>query len=293
MEVSQASAQLGHGDEELKGSWRSTMTGQPYDGRNRFAPEWSNGDRPDVFEARLVETAVKTQRESFPNLSIPSEYTQAQARLYHATWLTSFSYFAWRFPSWLLEVAARCPYQDIRREIIEDCTDEEVGDEDAGGRCHVDVLYEEAEACGISREEIASTEPTPLLQTCILAFDDLARTLPWEASYAAIGAMEIISSKPAVELRSKLMTDEERAASSAALSASLPERLGLESEDLMFGALHQYKDQFHGGAELALLVKYATDARIQAEMLWAARTSLQVLGIMLGEGRRVAIDAVG
>jgi pyrroloquinoline quinone (PQQ) biosynthesis protein C len=269
------------------------MTGLPYDGRSRVAPEWTSGDKPDVFESRLIATTVDTMRASFPSIAIPPEYDQTQARLYHATHLKGFSYFAWRFPSWLLEVASRCPYQDVRREIIGDCVDEEVGDEDAGGRCHVDVLYEEAEACGITRDEIAATEPTPIIQTCILAFDDLARTLPWEASYAAIGALEIISSKQAVEYRSSLMSDEEKAASAEAMSASLPDRVGVHSEDMMFAALHQYKDQFHGGSELALLVKYATDARIQGEMLWAARTSMEVMGLMLHEARRLGIDAVG
>lgn len=268
------------------------MTGQPYDGRSRRAPDWISGDSPEAFEARLVETVVLNQRESFPNMQFPREYNQDQARLYHATHLAAFSHFAWRFPSWLLEVAARCPYQDVRRSVIEDCVDEEVGDEDAGGRCHVDVLYEEAEACGITREQIASTEPSPLLQACILAFDDLARTLAWEASYTAIAALEIINSKPAVEFRNALLSDEEKAAGSEAMSVALPERIGVKSEHLMFAALHQYKDQFHGGGELALLVKYATDSRIQSEMLWAARASIQVMGLMIGECRRLALGAV-
>lgn len=268
------------------------MTGQPYDGRNRLAPEWVSGDTPEVFESRLIETAVDTMMQSFPKMGIPEEYSMEQARLFHATHLAAFSYFAWRFPSWLLEIASRCPYQDVRREIIEDCVDEEVGDDDAGGRCHVDVLYEEAEACGLSRDEIAATEPTPLLQTCILAFDDLARTLPWEVSYAGIGALEIISSKPAVEYRKSIMTEEQRAASAEAMTESLPDRIGVHSDDLLFAALHQYKDQFHGGAELALLVKYATDSRIQGEMLWAAKTSIQVMGLMIGECNRLAKAAV-
>jgi hypothetical protein len=167
-----------------------------------------------------------------------------------------------------------------------------VGDEDAGGRCHVDVLYEEAEACGMSRVEIAATEPTPLIQTCVLALDDLARTLSWEASYAAIAGLEIIQSKPAVEYRNKRLTDEQRAAREAISSASLPERLGIASENLLFNALHAYKDQFHGGGELVQLVKYGTDARIQSEMLWAAKTSVETFAVMNAEIGRLALAAV-
>jgi pyrroloquinoline quinone (PQQ) biosynthesis protein C len=270
------------------------MTGLPYDGRDRRTPEWTSDSSPEEFQDRLVETVVTTAMASMNRPgSIPEHYDRAQARLFHATSLKYFSYFAWRFPSWLLEIASRCPYQDVRRELIEDCVDEEVGDEDAGGRCHVDVLYEEAEACGISRDEIAATPPPRMIQTCVLALDDLARTLSWQASFAAIAALEIINSKPAVEMRMSLMSEEEQAAAAAAISSSLPERLGIPGEDLLFNALHAYKDQFHGGGELELLVKYGTDARTQSEMLWAANAAVQTFGIMYTEIQRLAAEAVG
>jgi len=269
------------------------MTGLPYDGRDRGAPEWTSDISPEEFQDKLVETVVTTAMEHMKRpFVIPEHYDQTQARLYHATSMKNFSFFAWRFPSWLLEVASRCPYQDVRREIIQDCVDEEVGDEDANGRCHVDVLYDETEACGIARDEVAATPPTPLLQACILALDDLARTLPWEAGYAAIAGLEIINSKPAVELRIKLMTPEQLADATAAMSSSLPERLGIPGDDLLFNALHGYKDQFHGGGELELLVKYGTNPRIQREMLWAAKTAVETFALMFAEIERLALAAV-
>jgi pyrroloquinoline quinone (PQQ) biosynthesis protein C len=268
------------------------MAGMPYDGRDRRAPEWTGGMKPDQFQDALVRTVIDTTFATMQPPVIPAEYSPAQARRYHAVWLQHFSFFAWRFPSWLMEIASRCPYQDVRRGVIEDCVDEEVGDLDADGRCHIDVLYEEAEACGLTRDEIAATEPPPIIQTCILALDNLARSFPWEVSFAAIGSLEIISAKPAVEYRNSVLGPELNAAMDEAMSASLPERLGIPAENMLFAALHSYKDQFHGGGELALLVKYATDARIQNEMLWAARMSLQAFGMMVGEVRRLAIVAV-
>lgn len=269
------------------------MTGLPYDGRGRGVPDWTSDITPDEFQDRLVEAVVKTAVEMMKKpFVIPDHYDQKQARLFHATSLKYFSNFAWRFPSWLLEISSRCPYQDVRRELIQDCVDEEVGDEDAGGRCHVDVLYEEAEACGISRDEIAATPPPPMIQTCILALDDLSRTLSWEASFAAIAGLEIINSKPAVEMRMKLMTEEELAEAGKATSSSLPERLGLSTEDLLFNALHAYKDQFHGGGELELLVKYGTEPRVQREMIWAAKAAVQTFALMMAEIERLALQAV-
>ena len=269
------------------------MTGLPYDGRDRGAPQWRASISPDEFQDQMIEMIVTTAAKNMGRpMAIPEHYDQTQARLFHATGMSHFSFFAWRFPSWLLEIASRCPYQDVRREIIQDCVDEEVGDEDANGRCHVDVLYDEIEACGIPREVVAATPPSPLIQTCILALDDLARTLPWEAAYAAISGLEIMNSKPAVEFRMKMMTPEQLAAATQAMSASLPQRLGLPDDDMLFAALHAYKDQFHGGGALDLLVKYASDDRIQYEMLWAAKTGFETFALMVNDMERIARETV-
>lgn len=76
------------------------------------------------------------------------------------------------------------------------------------------------------------------------------------------------------------------------MSSSLPERLGIPGDDLLFNALHGYKDQFHGGGELELLAKYGTDPRIQREMLWAAKTAVETFALMFGEIERLALEAV-
>jgi hypothetical protein len=104
--------------------------------------------------------------------------------------------------------------------------------------------------------------------------------------------LEILQSKPAVEFRNKMMTDEQRAAAEALNSTSLPERLGIASENLLFNALHAFKDQFHGGGELVQLVKYGTDARVQSEMLWAARTAVQTFALMNADIKRLSLAAV-
>ena len=97
---------------------------------------------------------------------------------------------------------------EVRREIIQDLVDEEVGDVEAGGRCHVDILYEEAEACGMSRAEIAAAGPSPTLLACIHALENLASSLSWQASLAAIQGLEMLSTTPSAELRKKLLEAE-------------------------------------------------------------------------------------
>jgi pyrroloquinoline quinone (PQQ) biosynthesis protein C len=271
----------------------------PVDGRGRGVPSrgadaWS----AEEFQERLIETIVRKSMQMGSGFAFPDELDQDQGRLYHATYLTHFSFFAWKFPSWLMAIACQSPYQDIRRTIIEDCVDEEVGDVDADGRCHIDVLYEEAEACGITREEIAATEPTPIVLACVHAFENFAHMLGWETGFATLSSLEIIQSEPAVKFRNKLMaemfTPEEIAQGRSGRDAdSLAERTGLPADKLVFAAIHAYKDQFHGGGELKLLVKYGTTRQIQEEMLWGASAGIDVYCAMRGEIDRLARAAVG
>jgi len=267
----------------------------PVDGRGRDVPRrGADAMSEQEFRERLVETVVRARLKMDAGYGFPAELDQAQARLYHATFMKNFSYFAWKFPSWLLEIASRCPFQDVRRTIIEDCVDEEVGDTDADDRCHIDVLYDEAEACGMSREEIAATPATPILLACVHAFENFSRTLTWEASFAALSALEIGSTQEAVQLRKQLLSETQLAEGlSSRESKSLSERTGVPADQLMFAALHTYKDQFHGGGELDLLVKYGNTRESQEAMLWAAKASIDVFLVMRAEIDRLAREAVG
>jgi len=249
------------------------------------------------FHDKLIEAVVRPGLQMFAGYGFP-DVNQEDGRLYHATFMKYFSFFAWKFPSWLMEIASRCPYQDVRREVIQDLVDEEVGDVDAGGRCHIDVLYDEAEACGMSRSEIAATEATPVLVACINGLENLARTLSWQASYAAISGLEILSAQPAVDLRKKLMeaemTQEQiTKARSSRDSKPLSDRTGVPPEQLVFAALHEYKDQIHGGGGLALMLKYGTSLELQEEMIWAARSGVQIFTVMREEIDRLARKAIG
>jgi pyrroloquinoline quinone (PQQ) biosynthesis protein C len=267
----------------------------PYDGRSRPTPVYAEGAlAPEEFQREYVDALMGAWIEHVPAVGPPPGMAPEQARRFHGTYLKYFSFFAWRFPSWLLAVATQCPYQEIRKEIIEDCVDEEVGDPDADGFCHIDVLYEEAEACGISKQEIYDAEPTPEILTAALAFENLSRTLGWLPGFAAVAALEISHSEPAMEARARLTgADQAKAYGQELGGSTFHERLGLPEGALKFFALHSYKDRFHGGGELALLVKYANTRSLQLESLWAARASVQVLGVMSREIIRLCYEAVG
>ncbi|MBW1882450.1 MAG: iron-containing redox enzyme family protein [Deltaproteobacteria bacterium] len=269
-----------------------TMT---YDGRSRLTPTYEVGALPpEQFETEYCDNLMRVWLEHMPQVGPPEALDPPDAQLFHGTYLKYFSFFAWKFPSWLMAVASQCPYQDVRREIIRDCVDEEVGDPDADGQCHIDILYDEAEACGVSREGIYDASPTPAILAAIHAFENLSRTLGWLPGFSAVAALEIGQSEPAIRARERLTTPQQAAAYAEAFGGrAFHERLGLPEESLKFFAHHAYKDRFHGGGELRLLVKYANTSALQREALWAASASLQIMGLMTQEIVRLAHEAIG
>lgn len=267
----------------------------PYDGRGRVAPAYDDSALPpEEFEAEYVDRLMRMWIDHMPQVGPPPDCTTEEARRFHATYLKGLSYFAWRFPSWLLAVASNCPHQDVRRELINDCVDEEVGDVDADGACHIDVLYEEAEVCGLSREEIVSAKPSPLILTSILAFENLCRAFGWYAGFAATAALEISHSQAAVDARGRILGEDQAEAYAQSLGGqSFHERLGFPEGALKFFALHSYKDRFHGGGELKLLVKYGNTRQLQEEAIWATEASVQVMGVLSREMTRLSLESIG
>jgi pyrroloquinoline quinone (PQQ) biosynthesis protein C len=250
------------------------------------------------FQDQIVEVAVQTSLKMFSGYAFPEGLDEEGARKYHGNHMKYFSYFAWKFPSWLMNVAAACPYQDVRRTIIEDLVDEEVGDPDAQGSCHIEVLYEEAEACGVSRQEIFDAEATPALIACVHALENMSLTLGWQTGLAAISGLEVLSSKPAADRRSEILSstltsEQLERARSGRDAVSLAKRTGLEPEQLMFAALHEYKDQEHGGDGLQLLVDHGRTRELQESMLWGVKAGIEVFGVMREEINRLACASVG
>lgn len=267
----------------------------PWDGRSRPTPVYEPGAlSPEEFETAFCEALVRTMIEQGLSSAIPPELDPAGARRYHGTYLKYMSFFAWKFPSWLMSVASMCPYSDVRKEIIKDCVDEEVGDVDADGMCHIDLLYDEAELCGISREEIFATEPPPAILSAIHAWENMTRTLGWLPAYAAIAGLEIVMSEPALKVRERIIGKEaiEKAQQDMG-GVTFHQRLGMPEGSLKFFALHSYKDRFHGGGELAMLVKYAHTRALQEEAIWAVRNSMRIYAMHAHEVRRLAAEAAG
>lgn len=265
------------------------------DGRGAGAPAYEPGAlSPEKFEREFCDVLMETWVREMPRVAPPSKATPAQARTYHATYLKYFSSFAWNFPSWLMNSASRCPYQDMRITVISDCVDEEVGDDEADGLSHIELLYRECEGLGVPREEVTATEPTGPILTALQAFENLSRQLSWLASFAAVSALEIAQAKPAMEARVRITSADKAEAYLQELGGqAFHEILDVPAETLAFFAHHAYKDQDHGGNELALIVKHAYTKQLQDEVIWAVKASVHAFAVMSQEIVRLCHAAAG
>ena len=96
-------------------------------------------------------------------------------------------YGANRRDCWAL-VQGRAPY-DVKQAIWHHEEDELILDR-RGGADHVTLMSREAMALGVTEEELASAEPSPLVRASLLAFTHLASNLPWLGGLAASHFLE-------------------------------------------------------------------------------------------------------
>ena len=246
---------------------------------------------PDEFEHRFLQAQTEATKSFRNHPALPDEVLNdpEKARRFFGVWQMNHSFFAKMFPSYLMNIAAKCPYQDVRREILQDCWDEEVTDPDADGMCHIEVLYYDSQKLGISREEAEAFEPTPIFMACMHALENLSRTLTWQGGFAAIGGLESIR----VAVKRGYFEKGEFEGPWAASASTVEELCDIPRGSLMNAGLHQSKDQLHGGGVLEILKKYATTRELQEETFWAIKTARSLRMITTREQIRLARAAIG
>lgn len=247
---------------------------------------------PDEYEHKFLQAiadsfrAFRTDHVRLPDIVLKD---QKVARRFFGIERMLHSLFAKQFPSYLMNVAASCPYQDVRQDILKDCWDEEVADPDAQGQSHIEVLYGDVAAMGIPQEEVENFEPTPVLMACMHALDNLTRTLPWQGGYAAMGGLE--AARVAVA-RGYMRKDEDAIAASYG-GQSIEALCGIPEGSIKLWRLHASKDLTHGEDCLKVLKKYCTTREMQELTFWAVKTARSLRVVTNREQRRIATAAIG
>ena len=140
------------------------------------------------FADKLVEELNRLINEQIvsPEFQLlwQTPLTIERARFYS---LQLIFYGANRRDCWA-HVQARAPY-DVKQVIWLHEQDELIHDP-RGGADHVTLMSREAMALGVTEEELAAAETTPLVRAALLAFTHLATNLPWLGALTASHFLE-------------------------------------------------------------------------------------------------------
>ncbi|MCZ6497027.1 MAG: iron-containing redox enzyme family protein [Alphaproteobacteria bacterium] len=217
-----------------------------------------------VFADQLVEQLNKMINEQIvsPEFKLLWEtpLTMDRAKFYA---LQLIFYGANRRDCWA-HVAARAPY-DVKQAIWRHEEDELIHDP-RGGADHVTLMSREAMALGVSADELASAETTPLVRAALLAFTHLATNLPWLGGLTASHFLERRNNTKLVKGGGASFRWRDR----------LVNELGIEPELLISLNVHVEADEDHSDMIEDAIVRHVTDEDSYKTALDGARELMHI-----------------
>jgi pyrroloquinoline quinone (PQQ) biosynthesis protein C len=190
-----------------------------------------------------------------------------------------------RFPRWLGNIIANCPYIDVRANMIENLYVEEVKDPtiELG---HNESMWQFAIALGATQDQILQYEPLITTTMALQYFDNVSRTKTWLEAFAAIGVLE-------------LLTNAAIAARYGQMPLNSPKTwagLGLTKRDMSHWSAAESADHGagdtgvgHGEEALALLAKYA---RTEEEQEAAAKALREAILVHMYQYNQIGLKAI-
>ena len=161
-------------------------------------------------------------------------------------------------------VQARAPY-DVKQAIWQHEQDELIHDP-RGGADHVTLMSKEAVALGVTKQELATAETTPLVRAALLAFTHLACNLPWIGGLTASHFLERRNN-------SKLVKG---GGSSFRWRDRLVNELGIDRELLVSLNVHVEADEDHSDMIEDAIMRHVTDEATYKEALGGARECIHI-----------------
>ncbi|MEY2518343.1 MAG: pyrroloquinoline-quinone synthase [Verrucomicrobiota bacterium] len=142
------------------------------------------------------------------------------------------------FPTYLSAVHAKCDDQPTRRQLLDNLIDEE-----AGSPNHPELWLQFAEALGVSKEDVRSSEKWTETSNLIGTFRSVCSEGATAEGFAALYAYE--SQIPAV--------------SESKIKGLVENYKMTESRDYEYFTVHVEADRAHAAAERSMLSHYVTD----------------------------------
>lgn len=200
------------------------------------------------FAGRLEVELNRMVNEQFDSaeflLLAETPLTLARARYY--TVQLAF-YAANRRDCWAY-VQARAPI-DVKQAIWKHEEDELIRDSRAGAD-HITLMNREAIALGLTEDELARAQPSPMMQACFYAFSYVASTMPWLSGLVASHFLERRNNN-AVLTSGK--------GSSVRWRERLVKELGIDPAGLISSNVHAVADEEHSDLIWGAISRHVTD----------------------------------
>lgn len=161
-------------------------------------------------------------------------------------------------------VQARAPY-DVKQAIWRHEQDELIHDP-RGGADHVTLMSREAMALGVTEEELAAAETTPLVRAALLAFTHLATNLPWLGALTASHFLERRNNTKLVKGGGASYRWRDR----------LVNELGIDPALLISTSVHVEADEDHSDMIEDAIVRHVTDEHSYKTALDGARELMHI-----------------
>ena len=188
--------------------------------------------------------------------------TIARAKFYT---LQMVFYAANRRDCWAY-VQARAPL-DVKQAIWHHEQDELIVDP-RGGADHMTLMNREAVALGVTNQELAASQPTPLLKAALMAFCYNASTLPWLAGLVQSHFMERRNNNSLIKGGA--------GGSSLRWRDRLIKELGVDPKVLTSSNVHVVADQEHSDLIWDAVSRYVIDEDSYKTALQGAREAAQL-----------------
>lgn len=163
-------------------------------------------------------------------------------------------------------VQARAPL-DVKQAIWHHEQDELIQDP-RGGTDHMTLMSREAVALGVSPQEMATAQPTPLLKAALLAFCYNASTLPWMAG--------LVSSHFLERRNNNSLIKSGAGGSTVRWRERLIKELGVDPKGLSSSNVHVVADQEHSDLIWEAIARHVTDEDSYKAALLGARETAQL-----------------
>lgn len=163
-------------------------------------------------------------------------------------------------------VQARSPL-DVKQSIWHHEQDELIHDP-RGGTDHATLMSREAIALGVTPDEMAAAQPTPLLKAALLAFAYNASTLPWMAGLVASHFLE--------RRNNNALINAAAGGSTLRWRDRLVKELGVDPKKLSSSNVHMVADTEHSDMIWDAIKRHIVDEDSYKAALLGARETAQL-----------------